>query len=77
MEGMDAFKVSLEGIRENFFGLSGVMIASMIFSICAMMLCHIPLLLLMRIFIGTPFVCYRKIVRSPVKGSKQRMVFPT
>lgn len=73
LEGMDAFKVSLKGIQKNFFGMFGVMIASMIVSFCAMILCYIPLLLMVPIFVCAPFICYRKIFRAPPESTKMRL----
>ena len=64
LEGMEAFKISLNGILKNFLGLFGVMIASMIVSICAILPCYIPFLLMLPIFFGAPFICYRKIFRG-------------
>ena len=64
LEGMDAFKVSLVGIQKNLFGLLAVIIASMIASVCAAMLCFIPLLLMIPIIFAAPYMCYRKIFRG-------------
>jgi len=70
LEGMDAFKVSLKGIQKNLLGMLGVTFASMIVSFCAMILCYIPLLLMIPIFICAPFICYRKIFRAPPEPTK-------
>jgi len=70
--GMDAFTVSLSGIRKNLFGLFGIMIASTIIGSCALLACYIPFILMLPIFFGAHFICYRKIFRPPAKsGEKQ------
>ena len=73
LEGMDAFKISLKGIQMNFFGMFGVMIASLILTFCAMLLCYIPLLLMIPIFTCAPFICYRKIFRAQPEPTKMRL----
>ena len=70
LEGMDAFNVSLSGIQKNLFGLFGVMIATLIASFCAALLCYIPLILMVPIFMCGPFICYRKIFRPRAKSAK-------
>ena len=67
LEGMEAFNVSLSGIQKNFFGLFGVTIATALVAICGMMLCYIPLLLMVPLFLAAPFMCYRKIYRPELK----------
>ena len=73
LEGMDAFKISLKGIQMNFFGMFGVMIASLILTFCAMLLCYIPFLLMIPIFTCAPFICYRKIFRAQPEPTKMRL----
>ena len=73
LEGMEAFKISLKGIQMNFFGMFGVMIASLILTFCAMLLCYIPFLLMIPIFTCAPFICYRKIFRTPPEPTKMRV----
>ena len=65
LEGMDAFRVSLEGIQKNFFGLLGVMIATTILAFGTMLLCYIPFFLIIPLITCGPFMCYRKIFRPP------------
>ena len=73
LEGMDAFKISLKGIQMNFFGMFGVMIASMMVTFCAILLCYIPFLMRMPIFTCAPFICYRKIFRAQPEPTKMRL----
>ena len=71
LEGMDAFNISLSGIQKNFFGLLGITIASAIIGIVGMMLCYIPFLLMLPLFMGGPFICYRKIFRDYAKSAQK------
>ena len=72
LEGMDAFKVSMKGVPMNFFGIFDVMIASMMVTFCAMLLCYIPLLLMIPVFICAPFICYWKIFPAQPEPTKMR-----
>ncbi len=71
LTGMDAFNISLKGLQKNIFGMIGVTIAAMIVTICAMLLCYIPLLLMLPIYFCVPFICYRKIFREQGTATKQ------
>ena len=78
LEGMDAFKVSLEGIRKNFFGLLGITIATMILAVSGILLCYIPFLLMIPLLTCGPFMCYRKIFRLPGKPKQlQKIPLPS
>ena len=74
LDGMEAFKVSLVGIRKNLFGLLGVSIASVIVTFCAVLPCGIPAFLMLPIFVCAPFICYRKIFRPRARSGKKRVI---
>lgn len=82
LEGMDAFKVSFEGLKTNFFGMAAVALAGTILSVAGALLCYIPLILMVPMLFGGPFICYQKIfspagnvavpsAASPVKPNYQ------
>ena len=73
LQGMEAFKVSLSGIQKNFFGLFAVSIATAIIATAGLMLCYIPFFLMLPLFMGSGFICYRKIFRPRTTSPKQRV----
>ena len=77
LEGMDAFNVSLAGITKNIFGLFGTMIASVILTLCGMLLCYIPVLLMIPLVFCSNFICYRKIFRPRPAKQPVKIELPT
>ena len=73
LEGMDAFKVSMDGIKKNFWGLFVVTIATTIIGIGGIMLCYIPFFLMLPLFMAGPFMCYRKIFRGQLSPPRKQM----
>ena len=73
LQGMDAFQISFEGIKKNFLGLLGSSFAGMILSTAGILLCYIPFILMLPLFMGSTFVCYRKIFRAPPKQPMSRV----
>lgn len=70
LEGMEAFKIALEGVRKNYLGLLGILAAKMIFMLVSGLFCYIPLFFIFPIFIATCFLYYRKIFQAPRKSSE-------
>lgn len=73
LEGMEAFQISFEGIKKNLLGLLGSSFAGMILSIVSTLLCCIPLFLIIPLFMGSNFICCRKIFRTPPKQPMSRV----
>ena len=73
LQGMDAFQISFEGIKKNFLGLLGSSFAGMILSTAGILLCYIPFILMLPLFMGSTFVCYRKIFRAPPRQPMSRV----
>ena len=67
LEGMDAFSTSFDGLKKNFWGMLAVALAGALLSIAGALLCYIPLLLMIPMMFGGPFLCYQKIF-TPVGG---------
>lgn len=61
LDGMDAFKISFDGLKQNFFGMLAVGLAGAILSIAGAILCYIPLMLMVPMLFAGPFICYQKI----------------
>jgi hypothetical protein len=69
LEGMDAFKVSFAGLKMNWPGLFAVALAGAILTIAGALLCYIPLILMVPMLFGGPFLCYRKIFSPSGNGA--------
>ena len=65
VSGIDAVKLSFQGVRRNFVGLIGYMIVIAIVSIALMLMCYLPVLFFLPISFASLFVAYRDIY--PVK----------
>ena len=69
LDGMEAFKLSFEGLQKNFFGMLGVAVGGAILSFAGALACYIPLILMIPMFLAGPFICYQKIfstVQPPI-----------
>ena len=69
LSGMDAVKLSWEGVKKNMGGVIVFMIVNMIVSVIAVLMCYIPAILFMPISIGALFIMYRDIF-----GPSQRAI---
>lgn len=59
--GIDAVKLSFQGVRRNLFGLIGYLIVLTIMSVVLAMMCYIPLFFFLPISFASLFVLYRDI----------------
>ena len=59
--GIDAVKLSFQGVRRNFFGVIGYMIVITIVSLVLTMMCCLPVLFFLPISFASLFVLYRDI----------------
>ena len=61
VSGIDAVKISFQGVRRNLFGLIGYMIVLTIVSLVLAMMCYLPVLFFLPVSFASLFVLYREI----------------
>jgi uncharacterized membrane protein len=74
MGAVDAVKLSVQGVLQNFWGVLWCLLVVTFLSIFAALLCYVPLFLLMPLTLGVFYVMYRDIYGPPPPAAPEQVI---